>query len=81
VAALDPPAFRKLSPLAEEIYALDYEVGQACLGLDVDQADAAHKLAMLWDRAGKLEQHLPKAVAGVVSQRLEERAAQVGRRR
>lgn len=81
VAALDPPAFLKLSPLGEEIYALDYDVGQACLTLDIEPADAARKLAVLAAKAGKLEQRLPKAVAGVVGQRIEERAAALGRRR
>ena len=74
VAALDKDAYTRLSPIADKIYEVDYEIGKASLLFEESPAEGGKALVKCYRMASALERQLPKRIADIVSERVEQRA-------
>jgi len=77
VAALDKDAYTRLSPIADKIYEVDYEIGQASLLFEESPSEGGIALARCYRKASFVERQLPKQIADIVSDRIEQRAKRI----
>lgn len=76
-AALDGPTFESISPLVEELYKIDYQIGLAQLELEESRESGVKGFIKCFKRATDLDRDLPRRTADIIRKRIEERAREV----
>jgi len=77
VAALDKDTYKQLAPITEQIYGIDFDIGEAGLLWEETPVEGCKALVKCYEKATALEKGLPKMIANIVSKRMEQRASQV----
>jgi hypothetical protein len=65
VAALDPAVYEKIEPLVRELFAMDAEIGDACIAWRSNHFDGEHVRRLQSDSVAMMYR-LPRKIAGIV---------------